>query len=374
VSTAPAKGRIEYVELLRFVLALAVVVYHYYFWGPHHGTIRVSAIDGRGFSYLLFAVEAFFAVSGFVILLSAENRSPLAFLVARLARLGPTLLVASSVTLIAYFLIGSDPAVGNPIRRYLVGVMVAPLLRFDALDQSLWSLKYELRFYALIFVCMCLTNVERHALKIAAAMLIYDGASCVVPYALAGTEVPSLAFFAGYAPYFVIGILLYVAYSARRVSIAWFLLMLAALVLGSIQVLAVFERVNVSMLHLQAPRKFESVLVACAIPCLVAVCLRSAKSPFAGALCRVAGRASFPLYVVHQMCGYWIINLCTQTLHLRWDPRPAVAIAMIAFAVYFGNRLEPRLIVAYRRALDMLAAKPLPLLGIRINMPKPAPR
>jgi hypothetical protein len=64
------------------------------------------------------------------------------------------------------------------------------------------------------------------------------------------------------------------------------------------------------------------------------------------------------------MCGYWIINFCTQTLHLRWDPRPAVVIAVIAFAVLFGNQLEPRLIVAYRRALEALVARPLLLLGI----------
>ena len=90
--------RLEGVELLRFVLAFGVVIYHYYYFGPHMRLIALPPIDGIGLDALMFGVEAFFAVSGLVILISTARRSAIDFLIARIARLGPTLLVASSFT------------------------------------------------------------------------------------------------------------------------------------------------------------------------------------------------------------------------------------------------------------------------------------
>src|SRR5579884_4027712 len=134
--------RFDGIELLRFVLALGVVIFHYYFWAPHKGLIAYAPPTSRGDAlvYFMFGVEAFFAVSGFVIILSAANRRPIDFLIARAARLGPTLLAASSITMITYILLGVPPHIADAGTEYLHSILFFPLARLGTgLDPSLWS-------------------------------------------------------------------------------------------------------------------------------------------------------------------------------------------------------------------------------------------
>ena len=97
--------RLAYLELLRFLLALAVVVYHYFYWGPSAGIVPAVSVAAI-VPFFILAVPVFFIVSGFVISFSAENRSNADFAVARFARLGPTLLVCSTITFIVLSIAG----------------------------------------------------------------------------------------------------------------------------------------------------------------------------------------------------------------------------------------------------------------------------
>src|SRR5271170_3427398 len=95
------KGRFLTLELLRFLLSLTVLFYHYYYFGPLAGRVTVRPSSFFAFSFGLFAVDAFFIISGFVITISAAKKTALQFAAARFVRLGPVLLIGSTITFVA---------------------------------------------------------------------------------------------------------------------------------------------------------------------------------------------------------------------------------------------------------------------------------
>ena len=146
-------ARLQWLELLRFVLAGAVVVYHLYWYGPLKAVLPLPAATLPGLPYLLFAVHAFFVISGFVILLTVGKRSPADFLIARIKRLGPALLICSLATFLALHAV-KIPELPRASGTALIGsVLVVPLAVSPSFhtDWSLWSLFYEVRFYLALF-------------------------------------------------------------------------------------------------------------------------------------------------------------------------------------------------------------------------------
>lgn len=344
--------RFEGIELLRFLLALGVVIFHYYFWAPHKELIQYPPLRANSLVYLMFGVEAFFAVSGFVIVLSAANRRPLEFLIARAARLGPTLLVASSITLSAYFLLGAQPRVTGAGIEYFHSILFFPLARLGTgLDPSLWSLSFEIRFYLLIFLCMYLCDVPRHALKIAICLILYDFARTAIPAATGHPFPTRLDYFKDYASFFVIGMLLYHRHRTGRTGPVWIASLLAAVALGAVRATRILTNMYDLSLHLGHVHLWEGALVTLAILLLMRGSMQPVRSPVLAGVFRTAGRASYPLYVVHQLCGYWILNFCADRLHIRVDLRPLVVFGMVALSLGYGNWLEPALIRLYKGVL-----------------------
>ncbi len=94
------KSRFLTLELLRFMLSLTVLFYHYYYFGPRTGAVAVKPSNLFVLSFGLFAVEAFFIISGFVITISAAKKTALQFAAARFVRLGPVLLIGSTITFV----------------------------------------------------------------------------------------------------------------------------------------------------------------------------------------------------------------------------------------------------------------------------------
>jgi peptidoglycan/LPS O-acetylase OafA/YrhL len=342
--------RFEGIELLRFVLALGVVFFHFYFWGPHTGLIRNPAA-GDTLVYLMFGVEAFFALSGFVIILSAAGRRPVDFLISRAARLGPTLLVASSLTLAVYILLDGEPRIPQAGLEYFRSILFFPLARLGSgLDPSLWSLSFEIRFYLLIFVCMCVFDLRRQALAIGIVLLVYDFLRTALP--LAGHAFPArFDYFKDYASFFVIGMLLYHRHVTGRTGPVWIAALVAAVVLGALRATALLSNMYDASLHLGHVQLWQGALVTGAILLLMALAMRKVGQPALCKVFRVVGRASYPLYVIHQLCGYWILNFCAQRLHIRMDLRLPVVLGLVALSLMYGNWAERALIRLYKNVL-----------------------
>lgn len=352
MASRDSRQRFERIELLRFLLALGVCFYHYYYYGPHARLIPYPAIDGAGVGYLMFGVEAFFAVSGFVIVLSTAGRTPIEFLIARMARLGPTLLIASSVTLLVYYTLDVKPRIPHAAFRYLFSISFFPLARLSGgLDWSLWSLSFEIRFYLLVLLCMCLFDVRRWALPFAASLLAWDAARLLCSNVL-GISFPSrIDMMRDYVPFFALGIVIYHRVSTRRHTALWAAASATALGLSCVRATQLFEQLNHLSLHVRPARPLDGILVASSILVLMILGVQHVRSTWLARICRTAGRASYPLYVVHQLCGYWIINFVTLHIGSSLDFRPGLIMIMAALSLAFGNWVEPKLIVMYKRVL-----------------------
>ena len=139
--------------LLRLLLALTVLFYHYHALTGYVGW-------GHGLSATV-AVQAFFVVSGWIVTASFESsRSTAAFYVRRMARLYP--LYAVVVIVQAAFVVawaGAQPNLAAELLHYLAANLsfanfLKPTLlgfldgaRVAAINPSLWTLKIEVLFY-----------------------------------------------------------------------------------------------------------------------------------------------------------------------------------------------------------------------------------
>jgi peptidoglycan/LPS O-acetylase OafA/YrhL len=159
-SPGRAGGRIPELDALRGVAALAVVLYHLV--GGHldvEGRSPLAALLVRLGAY---GVQLFFIISGFVILMTVENKArPRDFVVARCARLYPTYWAA---VLLASALSATGAVPNHPVTLSQVIVNLTMLQHFfkvEDVDGAYWTLARELAFYVFMFLVMVLGLVRR---------------------------------------------------------------------------------------------------------------------------------------------------------------------------------------------------------------------
>lgn len=162
-------GRLRSLDLLRFIAALGVVLYHYFSaYVPSEIAPPFVVLISQWARYGYLGVELFFIISGFVILWSADGRSAVSFVIARASRLYPTfwaaVLLTSSVMVIAYSFDLEHafvPEVGQVIANL---TMYPTLFSQIRIDDVYWTLELELRFYALVTLMIVfgfLREIER---------------------------------------------------------------------------------------------------------------------------------------------------------------------------------------------------------------------
>ena len=157
------KERFYEIDLLRFLAALAVVLYHYTFRGFAEG--GYSPVEypvlGEIFKYGLYGVQLFFIISGFVILMTATKRDAVGFVISRITRLYPAFWVC--VTLTAGFIMWKGGAVFQVgFVQYLLNLsMISGFAGVEMVDGVYWTLLVEIKFYALIFVLLLFGQIKR---------------------------------------------------------------------------------------------------------------------------------------------------------------------------------------------------------------------
>lgn len=216
--------QVNSINLLRFIAAFSVMMYHYTFMFYHRGN---SYLDFPLFRFLFhygyLGVDLFFIISGFVIALSAEGKSFKDFTISRMTRLYPVLWISVTITGVIFFLFApsvGEKAVSFPM--YLANLTMLPsLFHQGQIDGSYWSLIVELKFYAFIGLLLLLgffTFINEGALF--GSLLLFVS-----------------AFFFGlptnYSSYFLAGILFYCIYK-RGLSV-WHLAVLPFLLAVSLK-------------------------------------------------------------------------------------------------------------------------------------------
>ncbi|EEO0292918.1 acyltransferase, partial [Salmonella enterica] len=157
------KNRINEIDFLRFVAAMAVVFFHYAFRGyaadgmsimPYPSLAPVS-------KYGFLGVQLFFMISGFVILMSASHGSIRNFTISRMVRLYPAFWACCTITFIVTLVIGA-PTYSVSFNQYITNMtMLNEFIGIPSVDGAYWSLFVEMRFYALVAIILIIGKIHR---------------------------------------------------------------------------------------------------------------------------------------------------------------------------------------------------------------------
>lgn len=158
--------RLVALDLIRFFAAMAVVLYHY---TAREGFQDFSALANfTKFGYL--GVPLFFIISGYVIALSAKNRTPIEFAVSRFVRLYPAFWcgIVFTVIVTGYFANVRFDA----ITILANATMLNDYLNIANIDGVYWTLQAELKFYACMFLLLAFRVFERYKVWLTAWLVI----------------------------------------------------------------------------------------------------------------------------------------------------------------------------------------------------------
>lgn len=290
------KEKIGAINLLRFMAAIGVLLYHYTFMFYQRGFTYTDFGIGRYlFQYGYLGVDLFFIISGFVIALSAEGRSAIQFVISRTARLYPIFWVCVSITSIALLFGGYWIHSTVTFSRYLAGLTMIPgVFGEQAVDGSYWSLGIELRFYFCIFILILLQAFKR----IEVLTRISTGILCITALLL---PLP-LNWYAN----FLAGIVFYKIY---KEGFNWKRL-LNILILLPINIYFVISQIA----DLEAGYKVEfnpwiiSLHICIFYLLFLGIALKRIKFANSASL-TVAGLLTYPVYLLHQQIGQILFKI-----------------------------------------------------------------
>lgn len=333
--------RIGILDGFRVLAILSVILFHYFsLFNTSRGTKELYPYgdDYDYFRYGYLGVQFFFMISGFVIFFTLENTSDFfTFWKKRLIRLLPSILIASLLIYLffsftEYFgFVESNGALNDVtaksknvlnfipsvtfIKPELLNTIFESLfsvrLNFNYLDGSFWSLWVEIQFYFYISVIyfMSKLNFVRNFVFISAFLIISNlvfysvGGSNIlgIPYA---TEISSfytkwiiLGFnFLDYLSFFVIGMLFYILFknnTARvknsfliKLSFVFFVFLTLLIGRSNEERISYILMFILFLTFIYYPKRLRILEVQ---------------------FFRINGEASYFLYLIHQIMGYYLI-------------------------------------------------------------------
>jgi peptidoglycan/LPS O-acetylase OafA/YrhL len=322
--------RLTTVELARFAAATSVVLYH--FGGKLGPLAKVTR-----FGYL--GVPLFFIISGYVISLSAGNKSANAFAVSRFVRLYPTYWAAITFTVLVTAMCGKY--IYTPAQILANLTMLNDYFKVPNVDGVYWTLQVELKFYGCTFVLLALGAFDKFRIWLSAWLTL------TLLYLL--TNQP---FFMGwfinpyYSSFFIAGVAFYFIHTRGMSKFNLFIL-LSSLALSSIRA---YEQTSEFQPH---PGAFEGFVAVAAVWLFYGffylvvtgrLTLSNRRSyVFLGAL-------TYPLYLIHNMAGKAIID--NSFTFLPEEARVALTILLMLFCASLIHILvEKRISVAIKREM-----------------------
>ncbi|WP_157742387.1 acyltransferase family protein [Micromonospora chokoriensis] len=214
--------RLYILDLLRFCAAVAVLGFHVFVDNDNRGAWGKSAVDLFGepivsvFRYGWMGVEFFFVISGFVICMSCWGRSVADFAISRVTRLMPAYVFAVLATSAALTFWPLDSGPPQPSHVLINATMLQTFVGIPNIDSVYWTLFVELKFYLLFAVVVWFGLTYK---RVVLFCVLWMTAALYAEY----SQVKPLIQFveAGFAPYFVAGIALYLIYRFGPNLVAW---------------------------------------------------------------------------------------------------------------------------------------------------------
>ena len=307
IESAPHSNRQPALDWLRGVAALAVVMFHYFYKGPKEGWVQGNThpILETVSSYGYLGVHFFFMISGYVIMMTAQNSSLRRFVASRVSRLAPALWVCMSITVAIELLVPSSPFKPESWVQYLANLTLVPkVFGQEPIDGAYWSLAVEINFYAWVALVIAVGQLKR----IETFLLFWLGLSFV--NFLRPMYPVELYTSAHWAPLFSAGAFFFLVHQSgwtarRRMG------MLAAFLLACLYAWREVGRVD-DVAELMSLGKQPHHLIVMGIMvsyfllfwAVAAGRFRLENSRWSD----LSGRLTYPLYLLHQNAGYAIFG------------------------------------------------------------------
>lgn len=301
--------RIQEIDLLRFVAALAVMLFHY--------SMNFSDVNWARpvtkFGFL--GVELFFMISGFVIAYTAFNKTASQFVISRVSRLYPTFWICVLITTSILTLAGQHIGLGMLLANLS---MIPSAVGQPMIDTVYWTLFCEIKFYFLMFLLIVLRQTQKIE-RWLAVWLAFDMAHFLIP-----SNVLNSLTIAGYATFFVAGTTLYLI-RKNGPTLGRLLLLTASLLLAIDEVYSV---------QVTFTRDSAAGVVACVLMALIyclfyGVAVQKIRLPDLSVWATL-GAMTYPLYLVHAEAGQGLRLL----LPPGWiEPVKTLVLTVFSFAI-----------------------------------------
>lgn len=359
-------------DLIRFLCAALVVVYHlaHRAWAPavEKASIRQLFPSTPAFPDLepvawigWIGVEIFFVISGFVIAGSAERSSAFGFLRSRTLRLAPAITICATLTLGVLLLEQRFDAMAL-LKDYVRTLALMLFPKGPWIDSVYWTLVAEIVFYSAVFCLIALNRVSHLSafaisLGVASSAIWIGCALFGVGDHFLGTWQAKVSL-VRYGCLFATGMLLWMAFFKPPSLLRWGVLtacILAAVLEIDYRTMEVANATGRAFSPVVPQALFLLTVLAIALSVrfndrLVAM-LRGRTS-----LIVTLGLMTYPLYLIHNVIGVWLINTLARTGFKAHAALLFSACAMILLSWMICRRAEPALARLLRAALDRLGA------------------
>ena len=326
MSTTLDSPRLSFLDLLRFLSAFSVMLFHYTFCGFERFTNFRHEEIGNIFKYGYLGVNSFFILSGFLIALSAQNKTAWEFVTARISRLFPAYWAACIIIYVAVSLWGNVALQVSEKTFFLNLTMIPTLFKAKFMSSVFWTLLEEIRFYFMATMVLFFFGYKRFENFIFIWTLI-----CVANYFFRNHYIEYF-FRTFWGPYFILGALYYMAYKSgwnwQRALAAGCMLFLA-LAYSYSRINGIAENYNTVFNPLIDGAIIAGINIIFILFSLGYFKMNTPKTYLLGCL-------TYAFYLVHEPLGYIIFNnfdIKNPTLELLLAIGVSVTVSLLIYYI-----------------------------------------
>ena len=323
------------IDLLRFLAAFGVMLYHYTLRGWAADDMSVVEFPGLGeiFQYGYLGVDLFFIISGFVILMTAMNKNHVEFVISRVTRLYPAFWFSVTLTAIFILILGAG-RYDVSLVQYLANLtMLHKFMGIPSVDGVYWSLVVELKFYFLIFLLIIFKQIHRIKYYLAGWLAISILVKFTGHLPLVGTIL-----FPEWSAYFIAGAVFYLI-RQEGVSTYYLVMIFCSYLLAIDNSLdgldSFYDKYSV-----QPSAAVTVALITSFYGFFLALSLnmtRSVSKPWYVYL----GVMTYPLYLIHENIGFMFFNLMHEVVN-KYVLLVAIVAVMLVASYLISKYIEPK--------------------------------
>ena len=301
-------NRLYHIDLLRFIAALYVVIFHYAFRGHIRDSLSLIGFapleEFAKYGYL--GVDLFFIISGFVILMSARNSNIIDFCISRFSRLYPAYWIGVIITTIVIVLWGGERYSVSSFQVLANLTMLSGFFDVKHVDGVYWSLLIELKFYIVIGIILIFGKI-RHIRKFAFILLFFAALQILLPFGKANFILKIIYFFTfpEWSSYFIAGMFFFLIKSEKNIKENIFPLLSCYVISLIYAYHTTMHKIDYYGVEFSVAIIFSLITGFYLFMFLVSI----EKLPFLNKrIFLTLGVLTYPLYLIHQFFGYIILN------------------------------------------------------------------